>query len=87
MSSGYFNRNRNSNTVLIVRTRMAPIWMALSTGAILALLLFVLKVAQVGLAAEWPWVGIFAPLWVPLALFGLVRFMAFLEANKPRGRG
>lgn len=74
------------SSVIIVRRRAAPIRLILMVGALITALLFVLKVAQIGLAAEWSWVGIFTPLWVPIVLFGVVRLLAYLEANKPRGR-
>ena len=39
-----------------------------ATTFIFFIVLFVLKVAEIGVVANWSWIWIFAPLWVPATI-------------------
>lgn len=50
----------------------------MGVGIILTLILVTLKLAQIGLVANWSWWWVLSPLWVPLAAAVLV--LLFLGA-------
>ena len=86
MYRGYMYENKAPQITIVTRRRLAPMWWILIVCGVITLILFVLKMAQVGLAAGWSWGAVFAPLWVPIVLFNIVRLLAFIEQNKPGGR-
>jgi hypothetical protein len=44
----------------------------LGIGTILFLIFLTLKLAEVGPVAEWSWWWVFSPIWIPLALVGII---------------
>jgi small Trp-rich protein len=44
----------------------------LGIGTILFLIFLTLKLAEVGPVAEWSWWWVFSPIWIPLALVGVI---------------
>jgi hypothetical protein len=44
----------------------------LGIGTILFLIFLTLKLAEVGPVAQWSWWWVFSPIWIPLALVGVV---------------
>lgn len=48
------------------------------TFRILFIILFVLKVCDIGIVSNWSWWWIFAPIWIPVLLFVLWAIVAFI---------
>jgi len=48
------------------------------TFRILFIILFILKVCDIGIVATWSWWWIFAPIWIPVLLFVLWAIVAFI---------
>jgi len=44
----------------------------LGIGTILFLIFLTLKLAEVGPVAEWSWWWVFSPIWIPLAIVGVI---------------
>lgn len=44
----------------------------LGIGTILFLIFLTLKLAEVGPVAQWSWWWVFSPIWIPLALVGVI---------------
>jgi len=44
----------------------------LGIGTILFLIFLTLKLAEVGPVAEWSWWWVFSPIWIPLAIVGVM---------------
>ena len=50
----------------------------LGIGTIIFLIFLTLKLAEVGPVAHWRWLWVFSPLWIPLALIGVLAVIAFI---------
>jgi len=50
----------------------------LGLGTILFLIFLTLKLAEVGPVTYWSWLWVFSPLWIPLALMGVLAIIAFI---------
>ena len=50
----------------------------LGISTILFLIFLTLKLAEVGPVAHWSWLWVFSPLWIPLALMGVLAIIAFI---------
>lgn len=51
---------------------------SLGLGTILFLIFLTLKLAEVGPVTHWSWLWVFSPLWIPLALMGVLAIIAFI---------
>jgi hypothetical protein len=51
---------------------------AMSLGSVIFLIFLVLKLAEIGPVADWSWLWITAPLWIPLSV--VIVFMAVIAA-------
>lgn len=54
----------------------------LGFGTILFLIFLTLKLAGVGIVANWSWVWIFAPLWIPISMVGIFVLIAYWLDNR-----
>lgn len=55
---------------------------------LLALIFIGLKLADVGVVAQWPWWAVLSPLWLPLALVVVAALLFYLaEAVRKQWRG
>jgi len=50
----------------------------LGIGTIIFLIFLTLKLAEIGPVAHWSWLWVFSPLWIPLALIGVLAIIAFI---------
>lgn len=51
---------------------------------ILFLILLTLKLAEIGVVATWSWWWIFGPLWIPLAVVGVIIGLAVASGWRPK---
>jgi len=55
---------------------------SLGLGTILFLIFLTLKLAGIGIVANWSWWWVFSPLWIPLSLIGILVLIAYWLDNR-----
>jgi fatty acid desaturase len=55
---------------------------SLGLGTILFLIFLTLKLAGVGIVANWSWWWVFSPLWIPLSIIGILVLIAYWLDNR-----
>lgn len=50
----------------------------ISLGTIIFLIFLVLKLTGVGIVATWSWLWVTSPLWIPIAIIGIIGIIFFI---------